>query len=401
MVSRKKRIAVILGTRPEYLKLAPVIAELTRNRDLLETEVIFTGQHKELLVGLADLFELRGYRQLAVNNARPNLPGLTSALITALDGEFCRHRYDAVIVQGDTTTAFTAALSAFYHHIPVAHVEAGLRTRNLEEPFPEELNRQLVGRLAFWHFVPTLAAQKNLLHEGISTGSIELTGNTIIDTLFLVRDSKIPADYETGLLAVEAPELAGVLEKVRAAEAKTLALLTIHRRENHGQKLDDFFRMLLEVAATHPDHHVVYPYHLNPEVKLKAVQFLSEVHNIHLVAPLSYRPFLFLMSQIDFAMSDSGGIQEELPSFAKPLLVLRDVTERPELIKSRMGRLVGVEPDPVRKATVELIECARAGTTPSWFVAGPNPFGDGEASQRIVARMLHDMQTPSGIHSIA
>lgn len=397
MSTRGQRIAVILGTRPEYLKLAPVIAELGRVGHRVETEVIFTGQHKELLVGLSDLFELRQSKQLAVNNARPNLPGLTSALISALDGEFCREKYHAVVVQGDTTTAFCAALTAFYHHIPVAHVEAGLRTGNLGEPYPEELNRQLVGRMAHWHFVPTVAAQKNLLQEGVSPASIDMTGNTIIDTLHYVRDRKTPADYEQSLLKEDAPELAEVMEKYRAMNGKTLAVLTIHRRENHGPKLEEFFRMMGRLAAAYPDHHIVYPYHLNPEVRLKAFQFMAEIPNIHLIAPLSYRPFLYLMSCVDFALSDSGGLQEEFPSFGKPLLVLRDVTERPELIRAKMGKLVGVEPDEVYAEAGRLIEHARAGTHPDWFVPGPNPFGDGLASERIVSRLLHDLVPISGL----
>ena len=396
MIAKKLRVAVILGTRPEYLKLAPVVAELAKFQDVVTTEVVFTGQHRELLVGLVELFELGEHRQLAVNNQRPNLPGLTSALINALDGEFCRENYDAVIVQGDTTTAFCAALTAFYHRIPVAHVEAGLRTGNMDEPFPEELNRQLIGRIARWNFVPTRAAYRNLTDERVPELAIELTGNTIIDTLLSVRARKMPADYATAMLPDDAPELAQALAKFQASRGKTLALLTIHRRENHGQKLADFFGMMRTLAAQHPDHHLIYPYHLNPEVKLKAFQFMAEVPNIHLVAPLSYRPFLHLMSQVDFAMSDSGGLQEEFPTFAKPLLVLRDVTERPEVVEARMGRLVGVEPDVVFAAAADLIAHARAGTQPEWYQAGPNPFGDGHASERIVARMLGDLRAPVG-----
>ncbi len=391
-IGKKLRIAVILGTRPEYLKLAPVVAELAKFRDSVATEMVFTGQHRELLVGLAELFELGPSRQLAVNNQRPNLPGLTSALINALDGEFWREKYDAVVVQGDTTTAFCAALTAFYHRIPVAHVEAGLRTGNLEEPFPEELNRQLIGRIARWNFVPTAAAHQNLTDERVPEVAIELTGNTIIDTLHFVRERKIPADYEAALLNEEAPELGQALQYFRASHGKSLSLLTIHRRENHGQKLDAFFGMMRDLAARHPDHHLIYPYHLNPEVKLKAFQFMSEINNIHLIPPLSYRPFLHLMGQVDFAMSDSGGLQEEFPTFGKPLLVLRDVTERPEVVAAHMGKLVGVDPHVVFPAALELIACAQSGARPSWFHFGPNPFGDGHASERIVARILLDLQ---------
>jgi UDP-N-acetylglucosamine 2-epimerase (non-hydrolysing) len=392
MHSKKLRVAVILGTRPEYLKLAPVVSELAKFRDHMHAEVVFTGQHKELLVGLSELFEIGDHKELAVNNTRPNLPGLTSALISALDGEFSREKYDAVIVQGDTTTAFCAALTAFYHRMPVAHVEAGLRTANLSEPFPEELNRQMIGRMARWNFTPTVEAHGNLTREGVAQNDIQTTGNTIIDTLMYVRKHKIPADYEAAGMAHDSPELAEALRSYRAKGGKTLALLTIHRRENHGPKLSEFFRMVRKLAKANPDHHLIYPYHLNPEVKLKAFQFMSEIPNIHLVPPLSYRPFLYLMTQVDFAMSDSGGLQEEFPTFGKPLLVLRDVTERPEVIEAKMGRLVGVDPETVFAAASELIQHARTRTQPEWFKSGPNPFGDGLASERIVARILADLQ---------
>ena len=390
------RIAIVLGTRPEYLKLAPLIAEFAKHTSTVDAHVIFTGQHRELLHGLPELFDFHTYEQLAVNNARPNLPGLTSALIAALDGEFSRGHYDAVVVQGDTTTAFTAALTAFYYRIPVAHVEAGLRTDNLDEPFPEELNRQLVGRMARWHFPPTPAADDNLARENVHKDARLVTGNTIIDTLHLVRNHKIPADYAENLLPQEAPELATALASFQRLGGRTLALMTVHRRENHGPKLAEFFRMMRVVAEEFPDHHFVYPYHLNPEVRLKAFQFMAEIPNIHLVAPLSYRPFLYLMGKVDFALSDSGGLQEEFPSFGKPLLVLRDVTERPELIASHMGKLVGVEPQVVADAVEDLILHARAGTKPAWYIPGPNPFGDGRASERIVERMLRDLGRQAG-----
>lgn len=385
------RIAVILGTRPEYLKLAPVVAELARHKDRAATDVIFTGQHRELLAGLPELFDLGPSIQLPVHNTTPNLPGLTAALVAALDGQYTQQRYDAVIVQGDTTTAFCAALGAFYHRTPVAHVEAGLRTGNLDEPFPEELNRQLISRIAQWHFVPTAEAGGNLLRESVAPERIVQTGNTIIDTLQWVRTEKTPPHYEAELLPVEAPELAAALANVRAAGARTLALLTIHRRENHGEKLGEFFQMVRKLAADFPDHHVIYPYHLNPEVKTRAFAQLNDLPNVHLVPPLSYRPFLYLMGQADFALSDSGGLQEEFPSFAKPLLVLRDVTERPELIEARLGKLIGIDPQAVYAATAELIKLTRAQQVPTWYVPGPNPFGDGRASERIVRRILDDV----------
>ena len=388
---KQHRIGVILGTRPEYLKLAPVIARLEARGLAVETRVMFTGQHRDMLGDLEDLFHIRPFRKLAVRNKQPNLPGLTAALIAALDREFVADPYDAIVVQGDTMTAFCSALTACHHRIPVAHVEAGLRTGNLQEPFPEEMNRQMLARLARWHFAPTAAAAQNLLREGVAAAAVEVTGNTIIDTLRQVRAEKIPADYGASLLPTDAPALSAALRRVAVLGGRTLALLTIHRRENHGVKLEAFFRALRQLAIDYGDHHLIYPYHLNPEVKSRALDFLSGIPNIHLLAPLPYRPFLHLMGRVDFALSDSGGVQEELPSFGKPLLVLRDTTERTEVLQANLARLVGVDPGRVSAATVELIEAARRGETPSWFSPAASPFGDGYAAERIVARIVRDL----------
>lgn len=389
------RIAVVLGTRPELLKLAPVIAELEKHSPQLHTQVIFTGQHRELLHGLPELFALAPYRQLALRNERPNLTALTAGLIQELDAVLGAEPCDAVVVQGDTTTAFCAALAGFYRQIPVAHVEAGLRTFDKREPFPEELNRQLVARLARWHFAPTPAAERHLLAENIDPMSIEVTGNTIVDTLQWVVRERIPSDYASAQLAVEAPELATALAAFEHQRGQTLALLTLHRRENQGPRLQGFFAMLRELAAAHPGLHLIYPYHLNPEVRGPAQAALGDLANVHLVAPLSYRPMVYLMSQVAFAMSDSGGLQEEFPTFSKPLLVLRDATERPELLDAGMGKLVGVEPEVVRPAVRELLTALQAGEQPPWYRSGANPFGDGRASQRIVARLIKDLTQPS------
>ena len=394
---RRLRVAVVLGTRPELLKLVPVIAELERHPQRVQVQVILTGQHRELLHGLPELFGLRSYRQLAVRNDSPNLPALTAMLLQELDAALAAEPCDAVVVQGDTTTAFCAALAAFYRRIPVAHVEAGLRTHNPSEPFPEEINRQLVGRLARWHFAPTAAAAANLTAEGIGAEGLVITGNTIVDTLVWVRSEYMSADYAHTLLASEAPQLEAALAAIRAQQGQTLALLTLHRRENQGLKLTAFLSMLRELAARHPDHHLIYPYHLNPQVRLPAQALLGDLPNVHLIAPLSYRPMLFLMGQVDFALSDSGGLQEEFPSFGKPLLVLRDSTERPELLTAKMGKLVGLEPAVVAAAVEDLLQCSRSGTAPVWYQAGGNPFGDGQAAQRIVARLLRDLAAGAGV----
>lgn len=385
------RIAVVLGTRPELLKLAPVVAALQAQPEQVSVKVIFTGQHRELLHGLPELFDLPPHQQLPLRNERPNLAALTAALVQQLDESLADDPCDAVVVQGDTTTAFCAALAAFYRRVPVAHVEAGLRTFNRQEPYPEEVNRQLLARLATWHFAPTEAAARHLLAENIDPRSIEVTGNTIVDTLHWVIRERIGVDYSMAALADEAPELAAALRQFRQRRGQTLALLTLHRRENQGARLRGFFAMIRQLAAEHPELHLVYPYHLNPEVREPAQAALGGLDNVHLVAPLSYRPMVYLMSQVAFALSDSGGLQEEFPTFGKPLLVLRDATERPELVEAGLGRLVGVEPAAVRAAVQELLAARRLGASPPWYRQGDNPFGDGQAAQRIARRLLSDL----------
>ncbi len=382
---------MVLGTRPEYLKLAPVVLELRRQCESVDTSVILTGQHRELLRGLPELFDLDDCRQLGVANQQPDLASLTASLLKALDAEFARERPHAVVVQGDTTTAFVAALAAFYRQIPVAHVEAGLRTHQLDQPFPEELNRQLVGRIATWHFPPTREADQQLAAEQVPAAARQITGNTIVDTLQLVLSEKLPADYAARLLPHEAPELAAALATRGAGCRRPLALLTVHRRENQGAQLGDFFRMIRQVAARHPQLDLIYPYHLNPAVRQVALELLADLPGVHLMPPLPYRAMLYLMQHVDFALSDSGGLQEELPSFGKPLLVLRTSTERPEVVAAGMAQLVGLVPAVVQPALEELLASLERGKDPPWFHRGPNPFGDGKASQRIVARLLSDL----------
>ncbi|MBI5611415.1 MAG: UDP-N-acetylglucosamine 2-epimerase (non-hydrolyzing) [Deltaproteobacteria bacterium] len=389
--SARPHIAVVLGTRPEYLKLAPVVLELRQHRELLDTTVILTGQHRELLSGLPELFDMADCRQLGVANQQPDLASLTAALLTALDAQFARERPSAVVVQGDTTTAFAAALAAFYRQIPVAHVEAGLRTYRLDQPFPEELNRQMVGRIATWHFPPTRDADQQLAAESVPAAARQVTGNTIVDTLQLVLTKKLPNDYAERLLPHEAPELAQALARRPRGQRRPLVLLTVHRRENQGPQLGEFFAMIRRVAARHPELDLVYPYHLNPAVRQVALEQLADLPGVHLMPPLPYRAMLFLMQQVDFALSDSGGLQEELPSFGKPLLVLRTSTERPEVVAAGMAQLVGLQPAVVEPALEDLLAAAARGEDPQWFHRGPNPFGDGRAAQRIVARLLTDL----------
>jgi UDP-N-acetylglucosamine 2-epimerase (non-hydrolysing) len=382
-------IAVVLGTRPELIKLAPVINILAATPGCT-AHVVLTNQHQELLNGLVDLFDLPDHHHLPLQNQSPNLPQLTSQLIHHLDHDLLRLKNcRAILVQGDTTTALAAALVGFYHGIPVGHVEAGLRTKDLAQPFPEEFNRQVIGKIATWHFCPTQGAAKNLLDEEIPKDRVHVVGNTVVDALNYVREKKLSPKYATTTLKSESPELFAALEKIDADQDATTALVTLHRRESQGQDQERIFATIRDFAAAHPHHHFVYPYHLNPKVKLPAFKFLSSLENVHLIPPLTYRPMVHLMSKIDFAISDSGGIQEEMPSFRKPLLIMRNCTERPEVVDAGFGLLVGHDELKLRTLMEDLVSSAKQKKFPKWFQPrGQNPFGDGLTGDRICQILL-------------
>lgn len=357
----RPNILVILGTRPEAIKLAPVILRL-KLEPRLGVRVAVTGQHREMLDQALAVFGLCPDHDLAVMQPGQTLSTLTSRLLPPLDALIAAEGPAAVLVQGDTTTAFAAALSAYYLRVPVGHVEAGLRTGDRYAPFPEEGNRRLISVLASWHFAPTDQARQSLLRESIADTDILVTGNTVIDALHQVLAATMAAPLPL------------------PAHHRVL-LVTAHRRENFG-RLEAICRAICRIADSHPDVEVVFPVHLNPNVQESVSRLLASHPRIHLLPPLDYVSFVHLLARSDLVLTDSGGLQEEGPALGKPVLVLREVTERPEAVAAGIARLVGTDEDHIVESVVQLLnnpDCyaAMAGST--------NVFGDGHASERIVS----------------
>jgi UDP-N-acetylglucosamine 2-epimerase (non-hydrolysing) len=383
------KISVIFGTRPEAIKLAPVVLAL-RQQPNVECLVCVTAQHRQLLDQVLQVFDLRPDSDLNLMQQRQTLPGFTALAVTALDRYLSAERPRLVIVQGDTSTALCAALTAFYHRIPVAHVEAGLRTWNLEAPWPEEANRVLTSRLAALHFAPTKRNRENLIRENTPPRRIWVTGNTVIDALLLAR-KRIRSDPPSipGLPACIQPH--GNASSSTQWALPRLVLITSHRRENFGEGLASICQAIAELAARFPEIHFVYPLHLNPIVQETARRYLGkgiDPHgkgrkhtNVHLIEPLSYLEFIALMDRAEVILTDSGGIQEEAPSLGKPVLVLRDTTERPEAVEAGTVLLVGTNTRKIVRVTSHLLrdESARENMKKK-----RNPYGDGRAAKRIV-----------------
>ncbi len=371
-----RKIAVIMGTRPEAIKLAPVVRALQASQQLT-TLVINTGQHRELIDQVIELFELPVDVDLAVMQPNHSLASLTARLLTkldaVLDGSIDGHRPDMVLVQGDTTSVLAGALASFYRGIPVGHVEAGLRTGNMAAPFPEEANRRLTTPLVALHFAPTTTARDNLLAEGVEPSSIHVTGNTVVDALKI----EIAAQQAMPLRAT----LDARVGEVLAGDNRPMVLITGHRRENFGGGFESICTAIATLAKRFSDHQFVYPVHLNPNVRDIVRQRLGELSNIRLLAPLGYRDFVSLMSRCRLVLTDSGGVQEEAPSLGKPVLVMRDTTERPEGVAAGTVRLVGSHAESIIAAVSELLtDEARY----SQMAQATNPYGDGHAAPRIV-----------------
>ncbi len=359
----KHRVSVVLGTRPEAIKLAPVILALQAAGDF-STRVIQTGQHQHLVKPVMDLFGLTPDQDLALMAPRQSLTHITSMALEGLQEDFLRHPPHLVIVQGDTTTAFAAALAAFYQRIPLAHVEAGLRTDDLWNPYPEEANRRLISQLARIHFAPTPRACHNLKATG-ALGTMALTGNTVIDALLAVV-RKQPTCPVPGLVW----------------DGQQVILATVHRRENWGEPLQEIGRGLRQILDHHPGTTLLLPLHPNPTVRKPLGQILADHPRAFLVEPLDYKALVAAMAGCTLVLTDSGGLQEEAPTLGKPVLVLRETTERPEAVEAGTARLIGTS------ASAILREVSRLLTDPGAYNAmtrAVNPFGDGHASQRIVA----------------
>ena len=366
-----KRVMVIYGTRPEAIKLAPVIRAIGAS-PRLRPIVTLTGQHRTMVDQVNSMFGIRPDHDLDVIRPRQSLHGLTARILERLSPALQRERPDAVVVQGDTTSAFTAALAAFYEHVPVVHVEAGLRTGDLYSPFPEEANRRLTGQIAALHLAPTQVSEGNLLHDGIPSRRIMVTGNTVIDALLWTVQQRVPY----GDLALEA---------IDSTDAPVL-LVTAHRRESWGQRMRDVASAVARLARKHPDLIVVLPLHPNPAVREALLPALHGLDNVILVEPMGYGAFARLMQRSTIVLTDSGGVQEEAPSLGKPVLVMRDTTERPEAVSAGTARLVGTNPERVYSAVDQLLTCPRAYTTMANAV---NPYGDGRAAQRTTEAIEH------------
>ncbi len=371
------RVSLIFGTRPEAIKLAPVILAL-RQEPELAPHVCVTAQHREMLDQVMAIFGIVPDDDLDLMRPDQTLAGLTSRAVAAVDGYLQHAQPDLVLVQGDTTTVFCAALAAFYRGIPVGHVEAGLRTGDLRAPFPEEANRVLTTRLVDLHFAPTATSRDNLLGEGVPAGRIHVTGNTVIDALLAARARVLAAP----------PAVPGLPEDLIAG-GRPLVLITGHRRENFGEGFRAVCRGIARLARDFPDHAFVYPVHLNPHVQAPVNELLGGLDNVHLIAPLSYLPFVRLMDRATLILTDSGGVQEEAPSLGKPVLVMRTTTERPEAVTAGTVRLVGTDEDLLVTEATRLLRDPAAHAVMARAI---NPYGDGLATGRIVAACRRFLQ---------
>ena len=367
----KIKVMSIFGTRPEAIKMAPVVRGLMQYTDEIETRTLVTAQHREMLDQVLHLFHIVPDYDLNIMAAGQTLFDITTRAMMGINEVFQQERPDLVLVHGDTTTTFAGALAAFYHQIPVGHVEAGLRTHDIYSPFPEEMNRRLTGGIATLHFAPTPTAYANLLAEGVPERRIFVTGNTVIDALHHI----VRPDY------VLPTELAGV----DFANHRVL-LVTTHRRENLGEPMRHVYRAIRSIIEQMDDVEVVFPVHRNPKVREIVREELGGIPRVHLIDPLDYEPFANLMARVDIVLTDSGGIQEEAPSLGKPVLVLRDTTERPEAVTAGTVRLIGTDEQRVYDETMRLLTEPTAYTHMAEAV---NPYGDGEASRRIIEAILY------------
>lgn len=377
-----KKMLIVVGTRPEAIKMAPLIHAFGRQPRRFHAKVCATAQHREMLDQVFKVFNLIPDYDLDAMRPRQDLFDLSSRLLLGLRDTLADFRPDLVFVQGDTTTSMISALAAFYLQIPVAHVEAGLRTHDPLAPWPEEMNRQISGRIADIHFAPTENAKRNLMNENVPPKQIVVTGNTGIDALFAARQIIQDQGLAPTLQRTVTQRLGG---RQLDFDRSKLLLITGHRRENFGQGFVNICRGLRSIAAGNPDLHIVYPVHLNPNVQKPVRSILDGHPNIHLIEPLDYLPFLYLMEKAYFILTDSGGIQEEAPSLGKPVLVMRESTERTEALLAGTVRLVGTDPEKIRTESQRLIDDRQHYNRMS---KAQNPYGDGTAAQTIVETIL-------------
>ncbi|TNF69112.1 MAG: UDP-N-acetylglucosamine 2-epimerase (non-hydrolyzing) [Gammaproteobacteria bacterium] len=374
----KIKVLSVFGTRPEAIKMAPVIKALEKD-DQFQSIVCLTGQHRSMLDQMVALFELKVDYDLDIMQPNQTLSMITAKTVTLLEDILKKEKPHWLIVQGDTTSCFAAALTAFYNQINIAHVEAGLRTYNLSSPYPEEANRQLVSRIANLHFAPTPISQDNLLSEGVKKDHVTVTGNTVIDALLWIKN-RISWQHSWSKLFKSATKI--------IQDKQPFIMITGHRRENHGEGFINICQAIHVLAKKYPNMHFIYPVHLNPNVIKPVFDLLSEIDNVHLIEPLDYEPFIYLMIHCYLVLTDSGGVQEEAPSLAKPVLVMRNTTERPEGVSAKTAKLVGTDKAHIVNEVSALIDDANLY---SQMAQAVNPYGDGLASQRIIGQLkLYD-----------
>lgn len=375
MSSNKTRVLTVFGTRPEAIKMAPVVRSLASRSDI-EARVCVTAQHREMLDQVLSIFDIAPNYDLDIMKSEQDLYDVTSRVLLGMREVIQEFQPDAVLVHGDTATTMATSIAAYYQKTPVGHVEAGLRTRNIYSPWPEEVNRQVTGRIASWHFAPTEGARNNLLAEAVPDEMIHVTGNTVIDALEIVisqidGNDRLKSDIRQNLLPLVGFD----------PEEHPYVLITGHRRESFGDGFLHICRAIARLAEMYADYGFIYPVHLNPNVRGPVMQELSGIRNVHLIEPQEYQPFVYLMSRSYLILTDSGGIQEEAPSLGKPVLVMRDTTERPEAVEAGTVRLVGANEERIVTEVTTLIEDGKGYEAMS---RAHNPYGDGKASERIV-----------------
>jgi len=391
-------VLTIFGTRPEAIKMAPVVKELEKHPDRIESVVCITAQHRQMLDQVLDLFGIEPHIDLNLMEEDQSLPSLTSMALVSLSEAIAKVKPDLVLVQGDTTTAMVAALAAFYQKIPVGHIEAGLRTCNRYSPFPEEINRHLIGVLATYHFAPTRTAADALRAEGVPEDAVFVTGNTVIDALLWVVN-QMPSQQTLALferlgvssgskLRVSGLRL-NLTDNLQPATCDLkLILVTAHRRENLGKPFENICAALREIGRRNPDVEIVYPVHLNPNVQEPVYRILGSEERIHLIPPLPYEPFVHLMNRSYLVLTDSGGIQEEAPALGKPVLVMRNETERPEAVEAGTVKIVGTDTDRIITETERLLHDENEYSRMAQAVS---PYGDGHAAECIVGVILEQI----------
>ena len=368
---KKLKLMTVFGTRPEAIKMCPLVLEMGKYHDYIEPIVAVTAQHREMLDQVLELFNIKPDYDLNIMASGQTLYDITTKALNGLKEVIEEAKPDMVLVHGDTTTTFAGALAAFYAQVPVGHVEAGLRTGNKYSPYPEEMNRKLTGSIADMHFAPTSTSKANLLRENVNPETILVTGNTVIDAL----ETTVKADYE----------FADAEFNKIFARGNRLILMTTHRRENLGEPMRNVYKALRKVLETHADVEAIFPVHKNPKVREIVQEELGGLDRVHLIEPMDYEPFANLMGKVDIVLTDSGGIQEEAPALGKPVLVLRDTTERPEAVDAGTVKLIGTEYEDVLRETNLLLDDAEHYKK---MAEATNPYGDGKACERIIRAIL-------------